>query len=79
MRMTRERPATDTVPDREVLHVRVVGDHDRGQQCVMTADVVSERNRYYHDSEKLAAAVMRLYSGRNQGPPEELVPVRVAR
>ena len=33
---------------------------------VVTADVVSEKNRYHHDSDKLAAAIMRLYSGRNQ-------------
>jgi uncharacterized cofD-like protein len=47
---------------------------------VVTADVISERNRYYHDSEKLAAAVMRLYSGRNQiEAAEELATVRAAR
>ncbi len=47
---------------------------------VVTADVISERNRYYHDSEKLAAAVMRLYSGRNQiEPAEEVAAVRAAR
>ena len=31
---------------------------------VLTADVVSEKNRYHHDSDKLAAAIMRLYMGR---------------
>ncbi|HXH22040.1 MAG TPA: gluconeogenesis factor YvcK family protein [Dehalococcoidia bacterium] len=31
---------------------------------VITADVVSEKNRYHHDSDKLAAALMRLYMGR---------------
>jgi uncharacterized cofD-like protein len=33
---------------------------------VITADVVSEKNRYHHDSEKLATAIMRLYMGRTQ-------------
>lgn len=31
---------------------------------VITADVVSDKNRYYHDPEKLAAAVLRTYQGR---------------
>jgi uncharacterized cofD-like protein len=39
---------------------------------VYTADVVSEKNRYHHDSYKLASAVMRLYTGRNLDPPEAL-------
>jgi uncharacterized cofD-like protein len=38
---------------------------------VITADVVSEENRYHHDSQKLAAAIMRVYSARNQTPPPE--------
>jgi 2-phospho-L-lactate transferase/gluconeogenesis factor (CofD/UPF0052 family) len=38
---------------------------------VHTADVVSEANRYHHDSYKLAAAIMRLYSGRNEREPPE--------
>jgi uncharacterized cofD-like protein len=33
---------------------------------VVAADVVHEKNRYHHDSEKLAAAIMRLYMGRGQ-------------
>ncbi len=33
---------------------------------VIEADVVSEKNRYHHDSEKLAAALMRLYASRSQ-------------
>jgi uncharacterized cofD-like protein len=33
---------------------------------VISADVVSEANRYHHDSEKLSATVMRLYTARNQ-------------
>jgi uncharacterized cofD-like protein len=39
---------------------------------VVAADVVAEKNRYHHDSEKLASAVMRLYMGRGQleTPPE---------
>jgi hypothetical protein len=39
---------------------------------VFMADVVSEKNRYHHDSYKLASAVMRLYTGRNLDPPEAL-------
>ncbi len=38
---------------------------------VHTADVISETNRYHHDSEKLAAAIMRLYSNRNQAEPRD--------
>lgn len=46
---------------------------------VITADVVAERYRFHHDSEKLAAAIMRLYSGRNQiEPVEELATARTA-
>jgi uncharacterized cofD-like protein len=33
---------------------------------VITADVISEQNRYHHDPEKLAEAVMRTYQGRLQ-------------
>ena len=38
---------------------------------VQTADVVSEKNRYHHDSYKLAAAIMSLYNSRNQREPLE--------
>ena len=44
---------------------------------VHTADVVSETNRYHHDSYKLAAAIMRVYAGRNERePPEALAAAR---
>jgi hypothetical protein len=47
---------------------------------VITADVVSEKNRYHHDPEKLASAIMRLYAGRNQiEAAEELAAARSAR
>ena len=36
---------------------------------LMTADVVSEENRYHHDSTKLAQAVMRIYYDRDQVAP----------
>ncbi|MGE0059984.1 MAG: uridine diphosphate-N-acetylglucosamine-binding protein YvcK [Dehalococcoidia bacterium] len=36
---------------------------------VITADVISEKNRYHHDPEKLASAIMRLYAARNQWEP----------
>jgi 2-phospho-L-lactate transferase/gluconeogenesis factor (CofD/UPF0052 family) len=47
---------------------------------VITADVVSEANRYHHDPEKLAAAIMRLFGNRAQvEAAEELATVRAAR
>ncbi len=46
---------------------------------VITSDVISETNRYHHDSEKLAAAIMRAYMGRNQIEAEELAAARVGR
>jgi uncharacterized cofD-like protein len=47
---------------------------------VITADVISEKNRYYHDSAKLATAIMRIYNGRNQiEAAEELAAARAAR
>jgi uncharacterized cofD-like protein len=39
---------------------------------LVKADVVSERNRYHHDSRKLAQAMMRIYYDRNQ--PQAAVP-----
>jgi len=36
---------------------------------LVKADVVSEKNRYHHDSKKLAQTLMRLYHDRNQPPP----------
>jgi uncharacterized cofD-like protein len=44
---------------------------------VITADVISEKNRYHHDPEKLASAIMRLYAGRNQLEPPEPIPTAV--
>ena len=42
--------------------------------------VISEKNRYHHDPEKLASAIMRLYAGRNQmEAAEELAAARTAR
>jgi uncharacterized cofD-like protein len=37
---------------------------------LITADVVSEENRYHHDSAKLARALMRIYYDRDQVSPE---------
>jgi uncharacterized cofD-like protein len=37
---------------------------------LMTADVISEENRYHHDSSKLAQAIMRIYYDRDQVQPE---------
>jgi conserved hypothetical protein, cofD-related len=36
---------------------------------LVTADVISEENRYHHDSVKLAQAVMRIYYDRDQAAP----------
>ena len=47
---------------------------------VVTADVISEKNRYYHDSQKLGAAIFRIYNARNQyEAAEELAAARAAR
>ena len=47
---------------------------------VITADVISEKNRYYHDSQKLAGAIFRIYNARNQyEAAEELAAARAAR
>jgi uncharacterized cofD-like protein len=47
---------------------------------VITSDVVSEKNRYYHDSQNLAGAIFRIYNARNQyDAAEELAAVRAAR
>jgi uncharacterized cofD-like protein len=47
---------------------------------VVTADVISEKNRYHHDSGKLATAIMRVYNGRSQfEAAEELAAARAAR
>lgn len=47
---------------------------------VVTADVVSEKNRYHHDSEKLATAIMNTYVGRHHiEAAEEIAAVRAAR
>jgi len=36
---------------------------------LVTADVISEENRYHHDSAKLGQAIMRIYYDRDQVPP----------
>jgi uncharacterized cofD-like protein len=47
---------------------------------VIAADVISEKNRYYHDSGKLGHAIMRIYNGRNQiEAADELAAARAAR
>ena len=44
---------------------------------IVAADVISEKNRYQHDSRKLATAIMRIHAGRNQTEAaEELAAVR---
>jgi 2-phospho-L-lactate transferase/gluconeogenesis factor (CofD/UPF0052 family) len=36
---------------------------------LVTADVISEENRYHHDSTKLAQAIMRVFYDRDQAAP----------
>ena len=44
---------------------------------IVAADVISEKNRYQHDSRKLATAIMRIHADRNQTEAaEELAAVR---
>ncbi len=45
--------------------VRIDGQTVDGAR-IITADVISEKNRYHHEPAKLASAIMRLYAGRNQ-------------
>jgi uncharacterized cofD-like protein len=52
----------------QVEPVRIDGDRVNGA-AVIAADVVSEENRYHHDTEKLAASVMNLYYQRRQIEP----------
>jgi len=61
-------PLPDSWNSKPVIIDRPIVDGAR----VHMADVVSEKNRYHHDSYKLASAVMRLYTGRNLDPPEPL-------
>jgi hypothetical protein len=35
---------------------------------LVSADVISEENRYHHDSAKLAQAIMRIFYDRDQVP-----------
>jgi uncharacterized cofD-like protein len=55
--------------------VRVDGDRVSGAVVVL-ADVVSEENRYHHDTEKLAATLMDLYYQRRQVDLPALPPTR---
>ena len=41
------------------------GDADYGAARLVLADIVDTENRYHHDTERLAAAVMRLYYERD--------------
>ena len=60
---------TDLIPSAEQSRpVRVDDGINHGIRLV-TADVISEENRYHHDSVKLAQAVMRLYYERDQVQP----------
>lgn len=46
---------------------------------VVASDVISEANRYHHDPQKLAAAIMRIYGMRNQlDASQELVAARMS-
>ncbi len=57
---------SDPIPRADRSHpVRLDGPINNGIRLV-TADVVSEQNRYHHDSKKLAQVLMRLYYERDQ-------------
>jgi|FLYL01.1.fsa_nt_gi uncharacterized cofD-like protein len=65
---------TDVIPRAEQSRpVRVDGQVNHGLRLVQ-ADVVSEENRYHHDSAKLAAAVMRIYYDHDSGSLPEPAP-----
>ncbi len=60
---------SDNIP--KALHshpVRLDGELNNRIRLV-TADVISEENRYHHDSTKLAQAIMRIYYDRDQAAP----------
>ncbi|MEK7248382.1 MAG: hypothetical protein AAB092_07915, partial [Chloroflexota bacterium] len=40
---------------------------------LIEADVISEENRYHHDSTRLAQAVMRIYYDRDQAAAPEVI------
>ncbi len=60
----------------------VLNGHAVNGARVVTADVVSEKNRYHHDPVKLASAIISTYSGRAQSEPlqiEELATLEAAK
>ena len=69
------------IPKAEQSQPVAVDDHVNNGIRLITTDVVSEDNRYHHDSVKLACAVMDIYYGHDasrlpqpEEEPEELVP-----
>ena len=60
---------SDAIPKAPHSHPVQLDDVLNNRIRLVTADVVSEENRYRHDSTKLAQAVMRIYYDRDQVSP----------
>jgi len=58
-----------SLPNADCSHPVVVDSLPENGMRLVTSDVVSEKNRYHHDSKKLAQTLMRIYYDRNQPPP----------
>src|SRR3990172_482480 len=58
-----------SLPNADCSHPVVVDSLPENGMRLVTSDVVSEQNRYHHDSKKLAQTLMRIYYDRNQPPP----------
>jgi len=63
---------TGTLPNADLSQPVAVDSLLKNGIRLVKADVVSESNRYHHDSRKLAQAMMRIYYNRNQ--PQAAVP-----
>ena len=60
---------SDVIPKAPRSHPVRLDDELNDRIRLITADVVSEENRYHHDSAKLAQAVMRIYYDRDHVAP----------
>jgi len=58
-----------TLPNADLSHPVTVDSLLENGIRLLQADVVSERNRYHHDSKKLAQTLIHLYYDRSQPPP----------
>jgi 2-phospho-L-lactate transferase/gluconeogenesis factor (CofD/UPF0052 family) len=60
---------SDDIPKAPYSHPVQLDGELNNRIRLLTADLVSEENRYHHDSTKLAQAVMRMYYDRDQTAP----------